>query len=326
MRLPTALLLVAACSSGGSAAPSATPTQAGPPGPLAPVVGEPSQVTAKVQVGGQPCGVLATATDVWVTDAEQARLVRLDRRRPRVVASTPLDATPCELTAGFGSLWVATQSGVLDRVDPATGRVVARITVGATSYEPLVAFGSVWVSNRGSDTVSRVDPRTNRVTATVATPGVHAGGLVAAGGSVWVGNDTGGATDLTRIDPRTLRLTPASAGVRPGYLAAAAGSVWSSDVGDGTVTRLDARTGARQAVVPLVGLSPVNLSALGGRELWVPDDQGDLLTRIDAVTGTVLERLLVGDGPAVTAQDGDAVWVTHFGDGSVWRVQPGARG
>jgi DNA-binding beta-propeller fold protein YncE len=43
------------------------------------------------------------------------------------------------------------------------------------------------------------------------------------------------------------------------------------------------------------------------------------------VTGDVLERLLVGAGPAVVAPAGTDVWVTNFGDGSVWRIHPGPR-
>lgn len=316
-------LLLTACSSGST--PAAVPSTTAPPatvGPLAPATGPPSAVIAKVRLGGQPCGVLAEGRSVWVTNAETGMLHRIDRATQRLVASTRVGTTPCELTAGFGSLWVSTQSGELDRVDPATGKVLRAIAVGVMSYEPLVAFGSVWVSNRGSDTISKVDPRTNRVVATVPTPGLHPGGLVEAGGAIWVGNDTGGATNLARLDPQTLALTPATAGDRPAYVAAAAGSVWVSNVLGGTVTQLDPTTGAVRSTVPLVALSPVNLAGLQGREVWVPDDQGNLLVRIDARSARVLERLPVGRGPAVVAPDGGDVWVTNFLDGSVWKVHP----
>ena len=75
----------------------------------------------------------------------------------------------------------------------------------------------------------------------------------------------------------------------------------------------------------LAGVRPVNLTAWRDREVWVPDDQGNFLTRIDAVTGTVLQRLVVGNGPAFAAPVGDSVWVSMFGGGEVWQVQPGAR-
>ncbi len=317
---------VAATPTGAATAPRSPAPSAAPSGPVRPLIGEPSEVVAKVAVGGQPCGVVAAAGAVWVTDAQSATLVRIDAASNAVVTSTPVDATPCELTFGYGALWVATQSGVLDRVDPATGRVVARIPVGETSYEPLVAFGSVWVTNRNSGTVSRVDPRTNRVVATIDVPGTNPGGIVAVGDRLWIGNDTSGSTDVVRMDPRTGAIETFSAGARPAFVAAAAGAVFTADEGGHTVSRLDATTGAILGTA-LAGVRPVNLVALpvARPEIWVPDDQGGLLTRIDATTGEVIERMLGGRGPAVMAAHGSDVWVTNFEDGTAWRIRPGLR-
>jgi YVTN family beta-propeller protein len=283
-----------------------------------------STVVARIAVGGQPCGVVAANGSVWVTDAERGRLLLL--QDDKLVRDFPVDATPCELTFGYGSLWIATQSGLLDRVDPATGKVVAHVKVGDTSYEPLAAFGCVWVTNRGSNSVSQIDPATNKVVRTIATPFVNAGGIVDANGSLWVGNDASGDTELLRIDPGTGRITKVKAGDRPAFVAAAGGSVWVANQNDHNVTRLDAATGAVRGTVP-AGSSPVNLAALPGArpEVWVPDDVGNVLTRIDATTGAVIETLHVGTGPAVVAPDGTDVWVTNFGDGSVWHIRPSAR-
>ena len=52
----------------------------------------------------------------------------------------------------------------------------------------------------------------------------------------------------------------------------------------------------------------------------MPDDVGDLVTRIDTASGQAVERLQVGAGPAVVAPSPDGVWVTHFDDGSVWHL------
>ncbi len=301
-----ALCLLTACGSSSSPRPKA------------------SAVLAKISVGGQPCGVVATEGSVWVTDAERGRLLLI--QGDRYVRDFPIDPAPCELTFGYGSLWVATQSGKLDRVDPTTGKVLARITVGEASYEPLVAFGAVWVTNRNGNSVSQVDPATNKVVRTIKTPFVNAGGVVDAAGSLWVGNDASGDTEILRIDPRTGRQTRVKAGNRPAFVAAAGGSIWVANQNDHTVTRLDATTGAIQGTVP-AGSNPVNLAALPGArpEVWVPDDVGNVLTRIDATTGSVVETLPVGKGPAVVASDGTDVWVTNLGDGTVWHIRPAAR-
>jgi YVTN family beta-propeller protein len=316
------LLLAAGCGGGdGEATPSpgASPTV----GPLAPLTGSPTAVVAKVPVGGQPCGVLSAAGSVWVTDASEGLLRRIDPATHRVVSTTRVTQTPCELTYGFGSIWVAGQRGSLDRVEPSTGRVVKRLEVGLTSYEPVVAFGRVWVSNRGSGDISVVDPKTNRVTS-VETPGMSPGGLVAEGGFLWVGDDTDGARAFARLDPRSHRLTRITSPSRPSFVAAAAGRVWAASEDEGTVTGYDARTLKPVGPALAAGTRPVNLSGLLDREVWVPDDLGSLLTRIDARTNKVVERLAVCPGPAVVAPAGGDVWVSCFEGGEVWHLHPGS--
>lgn len=110
--------------------------------------------------GGQPCGVLATASAVWVSLADTGTLLRLDPKTGATLGSTALDRTPCEILSAAGSLWVVTQSGVVDRVDPATGAVVARIEVGGERPTRRRGRRQVWVSNRGSGALSRIDPAT----------------------------------------------------------------------------------------------------------------------------------------------------------------------
>jgi YVTN family beta-propeller protein len=260
----TALLaLLAGC--GGSSTPASAPsTPPAPPpatGTLAPSAGTPSTVTARVHTGGQPCGVVAAAGSVWVTDAAAGQLLRINPTTSAVVQRTPLDRTPCELVFGYGALWVATQSDVLDRVDPATGRVVARIEVGTMSYEPLVAFGSVWVSNRNSRSISQVEPRTNKVMRTIALPGLQPGGLAQTGQQLVVGNDTGGDNKLATIDPRSGVVRGLTAGGRPAFAAAADQWVFVANQNDGTVSRLDATSGKVVGTVS-AGASPVNLATL----------------------------------------------------------------
>ena len=331
-RIAITLLLVAtaACSGSGSkqvsTSPSPTPSTAAVTGAFAPASGRASTVVAKVAVGGQPCGVVVAAGFAWVTDAKSATLKRIDLETNTVSGSFPVDKTPCELMAARGSLWVVTQSGVLDRVDPSSGKVIARVQVGAMSYEAVDAFGSIWVTNRNTRTLTQVDPANNRVIGTALISGIYPGGIVGAGGALWIGNDTGGADFVVRFDPKTKVPREIKAGSRPAFVAVSAGSVWVSNEDDGTVSRISVATEQVVSTIP-AGERPVNLSAGPGKagEVWVPDDRGDLLTRIDPATGTAIERLAVGRGPAVVAVTATEVWVTHFEDGSVWRIAIGAR-
>jgi DNA-binding beta-propeller fold protein YncE len=249
-------------------------------------------------------------------------LLRIDPSDGKVDTIARLDKSPCEITVAFGSLWVVTQSGRLDRVDPRRGRVTARIKVGAASYQAVATPGALWVSNRNDGTLSQVDPTTDRVVRTVHLEGVQPGGMVFAGGSLWVGDDTTGNTEVLRLDPQTRRLTKVTAGSRPAYLTTTPGAVWVSNVSDGTVSRIDLATGKQTATLD-VGLSPVNLKSAGhGTDVWVPDDVGNQVVRIDPGATRVVGRLQAEGGPAVVRAAFGDIWVTMFGIGQVWRVHP----
>lgn len=317
-------LLAAGC---GSSHPGGPRTSSGPASP--PTSAERLATPARtVRTGGNPCGVAGIGANVWVSDAKSAALLRVDRAGGTVTRTATLDPTPCAITVAYGSLWVITQSGKLDRVDPATGRVVARIPVGDTSYQAMATPGAVWVSNRNGASLTRVDPRTNRVTLTLRLRGTYPGGLAYTLGTLWIGNDDSTSTQLIRLDLATRKITRVDAGTRPAYLTTAAGKVWVSNQVDGTVSRIDPATNQVDATVE-AGSSPVNLGTLGGRqpEVWVPDDQGDHLTRIDATTAKVVQRLWTGQGtgPAIVAAVAGDIWVSMFERGEVWQVHPQSR-
>ena len=153
---------------------------------------------------------MAVAFDaVWVSVADTAELVRLDPASGKETARIPLADKPCEITATDDALWVVTQSGVVERVDPtgpAGPKVVASVPTGFASYQAAEAFGSIWVTNRNSQSLTRIDPATNK-TGAVELPGVNAGGVVAAADALWVGDDTTGSTRVVRLDPTTLKTT-----------------------------------------------------------------------------------------------------------------------
>ena len=53
---------------------------------------------------------------------------------------------PSWIAVGSGSVWVSnTSDGTVSRIDPASGRVVATIPVGPNPGAIVVGEGSVWV-------------------------------------------------------------------------------------------------------------------------------------------------------------------------------------
>ena len=71
-----------------------------------------------------------------------------------------------------------------------------------------------------------------------------------------------------------------------------------------------------------VGISPVNLDVIGG-DVWVPNDLGNTISRIDGTTGKVVETIQTGEDPAVVAGAEGDVWASMFQGAQVWRIHPG---
>jgi YVTN family beta-propeller protein len=93
--------------------------------------------------------------------------------------------------------------------------------------------GAVWVANPERDTVSRIDPATNAVTATISDIDVPVGVAVGAR-SVWVTN-------------RVTRTIPV--GTNPGRIAFGGGYLWVALQGAPTLVQVDPATNAVKARV-----------------------------------------------------------------------------
>ena len=94
----------------------------------------------------------------------------------------------------------------------------------------------MWVLNRGDGSVTRLDPKTAKVVATIAVDAAIADGEIAAGeGSVWI---SAPGVPLVRIDPRSNRAVQRFEGAGGGAVVTGHGSVWVS-AGPALLWRLD---------------------------------------------------------------------------------------
>jgi YVTN family beta-propeller protein len=130
-----------------------------------------------------------------------------------------------DVTFGYGAAWIAlgAPANAVLRIDARTGRA-RRIPVGSFSVGVAAGFGSVWVTERGDDTVRRIDPVTGRTRRVIAVGHVPAG--VAVGlGSVWVASQCAGT--VSRIDPASNRVVRTiKLGHHPFGLAFGGGFAW----------------------------------------------------------------------------------------------------
>jgi DNA-binding beta-propeller fold protein YncE len=56
--------------------------------------------------------------------------------------------------------------------------------------------------------------------------------------------------------------------------------------------------------------------------VWVPNDAGNTITRIDVATARVTETIQTAQNPAVASGVGGDVWAPMFDAGQVWRIRP----
>jgi YVTN family beta-propeller protein len=100
-----------------------------------------------------------------------------------------------------------------------------------------VGEGAVWTLNQGDGSVSRIDPKTNKVAAKIDVGVPGEGGDIAAGeGSVWV---TSFEFPISRIDPASNRVVQQFAGEGGDAIRTGLGSIWLSNLKQQNVWRID---------------------------------------------------------------------------------------
>jgi streptogramin lyase len=209
-------------------------------------------------------------------------------------------------------LWISNApKNNVTRIDPAINKIVDNITVGARPCSGLAAgFGTVWVPNCGDKTVSRIDLKSGKVTATFPlTIGNSEGGVAVGAGSFWIMTDAQGT--LARIDPATNEVT-ARITVPSGSFAVAFGgdAVWITSTEQNLLTRVDPRTNAVTDRIP-VGPKPRFLT-VGEGGVWTLNQGDGSISRVDMTSrklAVTIEAGVPGGGGEIAAGEG-SVWVT----------------
>jgi virginiamycin B lyase len=203
----------------------------------------------------------------------------------------------------------------------AAPHVVAKIRVGSQPCAGVAAFGSFFETNYGGATLSRVNPRTNRVTRT-GVLGAQPCGIAAGANSLWI--DGFGTARVERVSRKTLKVVKRiKVGIEVWDVAFAFGSVWATNNFDGSVSRIDPATNRIVKTIKTGG-QPTNF-AVGGDALWVGNN--DTATtdqdvyRIDPATNSSKAVDVGHPLPSGVIVSADAVWVAS-GDNTVVRLDP----
>lgn len=201
----------------------------------------------------------------------------------------------------------------------------ATIHVGKTADWVAISDNAVWVGSTGPDAVSEIDPRTNRLLATVRLPGNPCAGLAVGHGGLWVPLCAKPNT-LARVDLRTRKVTFV-AGIGPadreGGITSGPNSVWLIVDRRATLVRIDPSTGrVRQAIhAPRGSYNPLYSAG----QIWVTRADGAEVTVVDAATGNISATVRSGPGPRFLTSGAGAVWTFNQGDGSLTRIDTKTR-
>ena len=158
-----------------------------------------NRVTRVYKFTGNPSGLATTPGALWVSFGRAGTsLARIDLVT-RQISRVPIGhAGGGFLAALAGSLWTTTADGYAVRIDPRTRRVITSFRIRGTPAGVAAApDGLVWVAEKEHDTITRIDPISNKIV-DVTPAGNGALSIVRAAGDMWVTNFAG--TDLWRFD------------------------------------------------------------------------------------------------------------------------------
>jgi streptogramin lyase len=264
--------------------------------------------------------VAITRQAVWVASTAPFAVHRINPKTNAQVASVQLPGEACAgLAIGAGSLWVplCTQTPSLAKVNLDTNTLASVFPIGPPAEEGGVAYGagSVWLIIDKLGSLARINPRNGAVLDTFHVP---AGSYNPAflGGIVWVTHADG--ADVTGIDAATGRVTATVAtGPNPRFLAIGAGAVWTLNQGDGSLTRINART--HEAVTISLG-TPGHGGDIGfgNGNIWTTMPKVPL-SLIDAASNR-LECQWLGPGGDSLGLGHGSLWLTDYHAGTVERI------
>jgi virginiamycin B lyase len=278
------------------------------------------QPAATIKVGRTADWVLVTENAVWVATTKPYAVRRIEPATNTIVATVALSGEACSgQTYAFGSVWVPIcgKNPALVPINAATNSIRATLPVGPVEAEERITASddSIWIVTVRHSTLDRIDPSTNAVRQKIPIPPGSYNPLFS-NGVIWV---TGVENNiLTAVDASTGKMMESfTIGSKPRFLFSGGGSVWVLNQGDGNVSRVDEKTRKLVAAVQ-VGIPGTGGDLVYAEEhLWIASF-GVPLSRVDPTSNKV-SRQWVGRGGDSVRYGHDAIWLTDYYRGLLWR-------
>lgn len=152
------------------------------------------ELVGRLHYGGGINDIAVYGGSVWIVSSGET-VARLSQTTLLPTGEASIGVIPTALATGGGSVWVAApapfgQHAAVWRLDPATVRVTQTTPLGKViGFPPTleIAFseGAVWVASYDAGTVTRLDPATGNIVATIQI-GRHPSGIAVGANRVWV--------------------------------------------------------------------------------------------------------------------------------------------
>jgi YVTN family beta-propeller protein len=269
---------------------------------------ETNRLIGQVRVGQRPTRIAVGEGAVWVLNADDRTISRIDVAGRRIAHTFGLSGTdePAGLAAGEGNVWLG--RGLygplsLSRINPSFNKIAETMQLGraedpffAGRWQVAVGEGSIWTVGPRFGTVLRIDPRPMRIVSRIDV-GIQPATLSLGEGAVW----TGGSRNIVkRINRGTNKVDGEWEELPQGPLAIAtgAGAVWVTAAGADVVARIDPATDA--VTTHEVGDLPTAV-AVGHGSVWVANAGDGSVSRIDPETGEIEATIRLGASPEAIA-------------------------
>jgi YVTN family beta-propeller protein len=313
--------------------------------------GKTDRVVATIPVGADPHGIAATYEEdgnnaldsnlllkfpyTYVANTGSNTVSVIDGKTDRVVATIPVGADPHGIIVSntLGKVYVTNSgSNTVSVIDGKMNEVVASILVGSnpeglcqmfqngTNAGTTAAITTIYVINTGSNTVSVIDGKTDRVVATIPV-GADPHGIIVSNtlGKVYVTNS--GSNTVSVIDGKMNKVVAKiPVGSNPHRLALFMSTVYVTNSGSNTVSVIDGKTDRVVATIPVDQL-PRGIAVDSSGFAYTTNKVASSVSIIDGKTNKVVATIPVGRIPngvvASSSYSFNKIYITNSGSNSV---------
>ena len=288
--------------------------------------------TIDVSFFGQPAGISADGSDVWVTMNDDV-VAEFDASSGTFVNWFGVGNDPTGVSSDGTDVWfVDSQDGDIGEYDIASQSTLNFITVG-NDPTGLYSDGQyLWVANSGDGTVSVLNAADGSYAFNTGSSPIPVGndptGIVSNGSNAWVTNSSDGTVTELSIGASSISVVGTyPVGNGPAALALVGSDVWVDNAGDGTLSELNASgavietfdvaddSGLQSQTIP-AGSWP-SAVATDDASVWETNNTDDTVSQVNEANSAVEQTVAVGQDPTSVSSDGTHVWVVNQGDGTI---------